>query len=164
MTDINAALSQLIKNNLPEAVAMEMSKYLETSKNAIEENAALHKKNALLNRQISDLTSQVSSLSSKNSDLEFEIRRVNDLKRSLDHFQLELLKKEASIEARVSDASKHAAFDVINLFLKNQVIRTNIQKTVGIPVEGIPPSQYTSGTPGSIIQSYDSQFTTVENE
>ena len=75
---------------------------------------------------------------------------------------MELLKKEAAIEARVSDASKDATLDVVRLFLQNNTIKTNIQKNVGVPVQGVPANQYNSGTAGFVVSSLDSEFSTVE--
>lgn len=162
MTDINIAIAKLIKDNLPEAVALEMAKYLDTAKNAITENALLKKanetystQNAFLSQQVSDLKLRENKIDDTEKDLKFfELRLKN--------FELELLKKEAAIEARVSDASKDATLNVVSLFLQNNTIKTNIQKNVGVPVQGMPANQYSSGSAGFVFPSFDSESSTVE--
>ena len=76
MTDINIAISKLIKDNLPEAVALEMAKYLDTAKNAITENDSLKKSNEAYSTQNALLSQQV-------SDLKLRENKVNDTEKIL---------------------------------------------------------------------------------
>lgn len=162
MTDINIAIAKLIKDNLPEAVALEMAKYLDTAKNAITENDSLKKSNEAYSTQNALLSQQVSDLKLRENKVNDTEKNLKCLELKLKNFELELLKKEAAIEARVSDASKDATLDVVRLFLQNNTIKTNIQKNVGVPVQGMPANQYNSGTAGFVVSSLDSEFSTVE--
>lgn len=51
---------------------------------------------------------------------------------------------------------------MVGLFLQNNTIKTNIQKNVGVPVQGMPANQYSSGTAGFLVSSFDSESSTVE--
>jgi len=163
MSDLYLALSKLVKDNLPEVTALEMSKYLQSAKAAIEENARYKTSNENLSNQITSLTGKLLDANKKIDDLKEKEKFIIDKEQQLHNKEIDLIRKEAFITAEIANASKNATLDVVNSFLRNPTVRTSVQQTVGVAVLGKPSSQYSDGTAGFVQQSYDSKDVVMEH-
>ncbi len=79
--------------------------------------------------------------------------------------ELTLQLNAAKQVAEIAVAEKNMTLQVLGMFLKNPVVRTNVTETVGIPVEGCPPNQYSqNGTGGSVQQTVQTRHTDQTQE
>ena len=58
---------------------------------------------------------------------------------------------------------KNATLDVVNSFLRNSTVRTNVQQTVGVTVPGKPSSQYSGRNCWFCSAVYDSKDVVMEH-
>ena len=79
--------------------------------------------------------------------------------------ELTLQLNAAKQVAEIAVAEKNMTLQVLGMFLKNPVVRTNVVETVGIPVEGCPPNQYSqNGTGGTVMQTTQTRSTDQTQE
>lgn len=162
---MNLAIAEAIKANLPEAVAGEMKRYLDEAKAAMSDNVRLNKALADARARISQLEEFSSKTSRENDILRDVDIKTQALAKELQNKEIANIKLLARHEADVANAAKSAAFEVMGLFLRNPSIRTDIQRTVTHPVEGVPPSQYnSSGSCGFVGSGFETESKTVTNE
>lgn len=165
MSDMNLAIAEAIKANLPEAVAGEMKRYLDEAKAAMSDNVRLNKALADARARIAQLEEYSSKMSRENEILKDADIKTQALAKELQNKEIGHIKLLARNEADIANAAKSAAFEVIGLFLRNPSIRTDIQRTVTHPVEGVPPSQYnSSGSCGFVGSGFETESKTVTNE
>lgn len=164
MTNINTAILDAIKSHIPETIAGELRKYLDEANLAFSKVALLTKENDSLNQKINILNDEKYKLENSLND-------ANQLKRKYENgIALINIEKDKIVEERanhkyeVANAQYNTVMQVLDKFLRNGTVRTNIQRQVSHPVEGIPPTQYSGGTAGFVQTSLDYENTIVEND
>ena len=117
--DIDQKINQIIRDNMPQAVASQVSAFIDIGKQAIEENKKYKAINAENTTLILKLRDEIAKYNEWAATLKLKERDLANWAKDLQDLDLKLLRKEASIEASVANASRDATLNVVGLFLKN---------------------------------------------
>lgn len=148
--DMDQKINQIIRDNMPQAVASQVSAFVEMGKQAIEENKKYKAINAENTALILKLRDEVARYNEWAATLKLKERDLANWAKDLQGLELKLCRREASIEASIANASKDATLDVVGLFLKNTAVRKSTIATIPVAVPGYDGGQYSSGSPGSV--------------
>ena len=162
--DIDQKINQIIRDNMPQAVASQVSSFIEIGKQAIEENKKYKAINAENTALILKLRDELARYNEWAATLKSKERDLANWAKDLQGLELKLCRREASIEASVANASKDATLDVVGLFLKNNTVRKSVVSTVPVAVSGYDGGQYSSGAPGGVQQHVASYNETLDED
>lgn len=162
--DIDQKINQIIRDNMPQAVAAQVSSFIEIGKQAIEENKKYKAINAENTALILKLRDELARYNELAATLKSKERDLANWAKDLQDFQLKLLRKEASIEASVANASRDATLNVVGLFLKNNTVRKSVVSTVPVAVSGYDGGQYSPGSPGHVQMHTSTHVETLDED
>lgn len=91
---------------------------------------------------------------------------VDAAEKKLQKAEIEMLKREAKMEAAVAQSELTGVKDTMAAFLKNPTIRTTVISDVSKPLAGSPGGNGYQGSPGVLARNYDGKpdTTTTETE
>ena len=162
--DIDQKINQIIRDNMPQAVASQVSAFIDIGKQAIEENKKYKAINAENTTLILKLRDEIAKYNEWAATLKLKERDLANWAKDLQDFQLKLLRKEASIEASVANASRDATLNVVGLFLKNNTVRKSVVSTVPVAVSGYDGGQYSPGSPGHVQMHTSTHVETLDED
>lgn len=148
--DMDQKINQIIRDNMPQAIASQVSAFIETGKQAMEENKKYKAVNAENTTLILKLREEAAKYNEWAGSLKHKEKELAAWAKDLQALELKLLRKEAAIDASIANASKDATLDVVGLFLKNTAVRKSTIATIPVAVPGYDGGQYSSGSPGSV--------------
>lgn len=162
--DIDQKINQIIRDNMPQAVASQVSAFIDIGKQAIEENKKYKAINAENTTLILKLRDEIAKYNEWAATLKLKERDLANWAKDLQDLDLKLLRKEASIEASVANASRDATLNVVGLFLKNNTVRKSVVSTVPVAVSGYDGGQYSPGSPGHVQMHTSTHVETLDED
>ena len=162
--DIDQKINQIIRDNMPQAVASQVSAFIDIGKQAIEENKKYKAINAENTTLILKLRDEIAKYNEWAATLKSKERDLANWAKDLQDLDLKLLRKEASIEASVANASRDATLNVVGLFLKNNTVRKSVVSTVPVAVSGYDGGQYSPGSPGHVQMHTSTHVETLDED
>lgn len=157
--DLNTALSDAIKQHLPEVAAKELRVYIERAEEIARK---LKSTESVLETTRTDLLTARSSL--RNQDvIDSDIANLRNGQAKLQEEKLILVYEKAELRAKIAEASLNANNHVVEMFLRLPSVRTSVHGNVHVPVEGHGNGNGYS-VPGHVEERHQSTTTTVTHE
>jgi len=163
MSQLSQAVQEAIQKDLPGLAAGELKTFIakaeQTEKELTEARALL----VIRNKTIAEQTVQLEQHKALNE----RQAELNKYSSELQQKELALLKREAVLEAKIATAELNGVKETMDAFLKNTTVRKTVIADVSKPVDGMPSSQYASGSAGTLQRNYDGRpdtTTTTETE
>lgn len=160
--EISNELQDAIKQQLPGMFASEMQVFIAQARDDAANVKHLKVRIELQDKEEQRLREQL------NAHAELSAREQVLAKREalIQALELELLKKEAKMEANIAIAELTGVKETQDAFLKNVVVRSNVMSSVMKPVEGNPgdPTRGICPTSGTLQQANETHFTTETKE
>lgn len=148
---LSSAVQEAIRSNLSGVVAGELSDFIEKSKKQAAELERVYSAKATLERTTADLQARLSA----HGGLDVRESAVAEREKAAQARELELLKREAVLDAKVAQAELGGVKYSMEAFLRNAIIRETVVSDVTKPVEGYPGGNGMSGGPGYLMRSPD---------
>lgn len=154
---LSQSVQEAIRQNLSGVVAGELSDFIEQSKRQKVELERTREQNASMKTEIEDLLTRLQS--HRNMDeRESEMAKRESV---VQFNEIELLKHEAFLEAKIAHAELSGVKYSMEAFLKNATVRETVVANVAKPVEGYPGGNGMSGGPGFLTRDHQPDTTTT---
>lgn len=148
MTSLSQAVQEAIKNDLPGLAANELSQFIKQA-----ETTASALKNAESRITAMEIVeSQLRAELSKHNSLDARERNLTEITTQQQAKELELLKREAFMEAKIAQAELGGVKYSMESFLRNVTVRSTVISDVAKPVDGIHGGNGYSGSPGYLAR------------
>lgn len=156
-SQLSQAVQVAISQNLTGVVAGELSDFIEKAKQTETRLERSREENASLNRQITDLQGTISA----HRSLAEREGAVASRETAVQTKEIELIKREAAIEAKIAQAELSGVRYSMEAFLKNATVRETVVSDVAKPVEGSPGGNGYAGGPGYLARDHKPDTTTT---
>jgi hypothetical protein len=156
-SQLSQAVQAAISQNLTGVVAGELSDFIEKAKQTEARLERSREENASLSRQIADLQGQINA----HRALAERENAVATRESAAQAKEIELIKREASIDAKIAQAELGGVKYSMEAFLKNATVRETVVSDVAKPVDGFPGGNGMSGGPGYLVRDHRPDTTTV---
>lgn len=156
---LSQELQDAIAKQLPGMFATEMQGFLAQAKKDADEVVSLNARVATLKKtetELHDALRQHSEMGVREQALKARETKLQDS-------ELELLKREAKLEAQIAIAELTGVKYGMEQFLRNVTVRSVVQSSVMKPVEGMPAANGSYGSPGTLMNATD-MHTTLESK
>lgn len=159
MSNVMEEIKLSIAKNMPGMVGDELKRLLadgEASKEAL-----VHTRTQLA--AANDKVAALQAKLSQHADLDIRQKALDEQQQKLQDTELSLLKREAQISANITVAELSGVKYAMTAFLQNQTIRTKVQESVHVPLDGHPGGNGMYATAGMAMK-VDNQKTTTEEQ
>lgn len=148
---LSSAVQEAIRSNLSGVVAGELSDFIEKAKKQVVELERMREDRARLTKSVDELQARL------NAHLELGAREtaLSEREKTVQASELTLLKREATLDAKVAQAELGGVRYSMEAFLKNTTVRQTVVSDVAKPVEGWSGGNGSIGGPGYLARSPD---------
>lgn len=152
--NLSQSVQEAIRQNLSGVVAGELSEFIDRAKRQEAELERVKASNAALGTEIENLQAKLAA----HREMAERERAVTDRENAAQATELTLLKREASLDAKVAHAELNGVKYSMESFLRNVTVRTNVVSDVAKPVQGSPGGNGYGATPGFLARSPDGRL------
>lgn len=148
---LSQSVQEAIRQNLSGVVAGELSDFIEKAKRQEAELERAREHNAALNRQVADLQERLAA----HREMDERERILAERDKTVQEKEINMIKREASIEAKIAQAELGGVKYSMEAFLKNPTVRTTVVSDVAKAIDGFPGGNGMSGGPGYLARNSD---------
>jgi len=157
-------INEIIKNNLPVAVATELKQYLATADQNEKILVVAREKEKKQDIEIKRLLAVESEFQKEKEVLIKKQQELSTLEASLKIKQDGLEQTLLLVKLSESEKRSDSIFQLVHAIFRNPVITKTISENIPIPVDGAPANQYNSGYGGTIMNGTKTGSTIITKE
>jgi hypothetical protein len=153
MSTLSQAVQEAIQKDLPGIAANELAQFIKNAERTAELLETTKKHVAVLTEQNNRLTDDLN----KHRSLDEREAELAKREAATQTRELELLRQEAGLAAKIAQAELAGVKDTMGAFLRNTTFRQTVVADVAKPVDGHPGGNGYNGSPGYLTRNPDSR-------